>query len=265
MRLNRFFQAVLAMAFAVGLTFSPGRASATPVVIGDMSGVGEGGGVWTYASFEWHDLAVGFSVDSPGYVTRLLTSLRPDPSSLGSFVFGIASDDLVGTPLPDYFSPAPGSLWETNVCSTGIHPPYFPNRSACDGYPAIPGGPVTRVEPGEYFSTAMSLYLPAAGTYWLYTRHVADDVFSLWDIVPGEMTTLIAARQGSVTSGGEDYFPDDRTFFQAPFEVAALGFSVFFEPDSEVPEPSSVLLGLVALAGLVSIRQFRRSRRSRQV
>lgn len=220
-----------------------------------MSGLGSGA-IGTSASQEWRDVAVGLSAASSGYVTHLSAALNALPGSLGGFALGIATADLIGISLSNYFSLVPGSLWEANVCSTRVLPPYASYQSACDAPQVIPGGPTVRLDAGEYFSTALNLYLPDAGTYWIYTRYLADDVFNLWATNPGMPTDLFAMRNGSVVAGER---PEDRTFFQTISEVASPGYEVLFDPELEIPEPQSILMCVTALFGLIALRRVKRN------
>ncbi len=223
-----------------------GQARATPIVIGTLAN-NSTPMLFTGASFQWFDLAVGFTVSSAGYVSHISTSLSIGLSLNGGFVVGLATNELIGNPpIPDYFSPPPGSLWETNACSSLINP-Y--GLVACEQL-AI-AGPVVALPVGDEFDTNLNVFLPSKGTYWVYTRYLPDDVFNSWRI----SSSLLASRTGTRISD-----PTDTTFLQNASGSAhgyePIGLQVTFEPEGAVPEPISSLIFLTGLLALVVVQRW---------
>lgn len=229
------------------------QATATPVVINTMPAIGDSTGVEsTIASFQWFDLAAGFNVPTFGRVTHITAALTTRDVSFGGFVVGLASSLMVGNPAsPSYFDPPPGSLWETRVCSPSSRQGL--TRTACqDDALAKPSSPRIALTPGDYFDVAVDIYLPAAGTYWLYTRFDRDDVFAGWTKNRSIDTELIARRTGICAGSavGSCERLDDRTFFQVTALEAAPGLRVVYEPGLRIPEPAPYTLMFLALGAL---------------
>lgn len=203
-------------------------------------------GIGVSASYQWHDLAVGFVAPTAGRIKHISTSLFAQPS-FGPFYLGVATDALIGNPsAPDYFSPSAGSLAEFAVCADVSHPA-APWVNACDnGW-----GPVDfRLKENEALSFAADIFLPTGGTYWIYTRFFADEVFANWVTNMSVTTPLVATRTGI------DPFDPSHTMFQlANGPVHAPGLRIEFEPGMQVSEPHTMGLLLLGLAGLVSRRR----------
>jgi hypothetical protein len=218
----------------------------------------------TFASFEWHDLAVGFNVATAGTIKRIQTSLYSRWGA-GNFIVGIASNELIGNPsAPTYFEPPPGSIKEYTVCSSVV-PPNEP-RSPCD-YP--PSGSANDPNHGGDYQLGANqpleiiedIFLPNAGTYWIYTRYILDDVFNSWGTNNLFQTDLIATRVGYHTgeySNQAFSSLDDRTFYRVGSAQDSFGLRVEFEPGLRLPIPSTVMLLALGGIALFSVRRKRR-------
>jgi hypothetical protein len=120
------------------------------VIVDTMPRPGDPTGfIFTGASFQWNDIAVGFRISSAGWLTGVDTLPTPGPASEAGFTFGLASNDLIGNPNPSgiYASQSAGSLWATSVCSPGPNPLEPTNPSACANTPSE-----VQVGPNETFS-----------------------------------------------------------------------------------------------------------------
>lgn len=229
-------------------------AGAAPALISTMPGTGDStGSVDTWASGMWKDVAAGFEVGSAGYVTNVLAALRasPAPVSSAGFIVGIAGDALIGTASGSYhLDPPPGSLWEIDVCSSVQQMMAGHLQSACDVWADKTAGGRVELAAGEEFAVSPNVFLPGAGTYWLYTRYVNDDAWNEWTTNTSlPPTDLFAVRTGALDDAAH---PAHRTFFQATQPVAPLALAITFEA---VPEPSAAVLGLTGLAVLAGLRR----------
>ncbi len=223
---------------------------------GDVTGSYE-----TFASFQWFDVAVGFTVPTFGTIERITTALTARPA-FGPFYVGIASNELIGNPaVPSYFDPPPGSLVDFVVCSNV--PPWDVDESGCDADAGAWGEPDYRLGAGEALDLSLDLFLPRAGTYWIYTRFWRDDVFADWTTNKSIQTGLIATRTGICTgeSAASCDSPDDRTFFLVDQPRDALGLRVEFEPGRRISEPGTLALLAISMVGLVLRRRVTAKRR----
>ena len=235
--------------FAIALASQ--SATASPIVISTMpSGSDVTSIEATFASFAWFDLASGFEVTGPGKVTNITAALTTSGRSSGGFTVGLASNDMIGNPaLPSYFSPPPGSLWETRVCSPALRPGL--SLTACgedaNSYPSA-----NRLEllPGDNLDLAVDILLPTSGVYWLYTRFDIDDVFATWTKNESIQSDRVARRSG-ICTGPSAGCANATTFSRVNSAQATPGLRIVFEPDRSIPEPSSaaiVALGIFLLA-----------------
>jgi len=203
------------------------------------------GSVNVSASYQWYDLAVGFVAPTAGHIRHIATSLLAHPS-LGPFYVGVASNALIGSPTnPSYFDTPSASLAEFSVCADAAHPS-MPWVNACDnGW-----GPVDfHLLENQALSFATNIFLPSGGTYWIYTRFLADDVFASWMTNLSTTTALVAMRTGI-----DPFDPDHTTFLLAGGPTFAPGLRIDFEPGS-VPEPHVMGILLLGLAGLAFQRR----------
>lgn len=198
------------------------------------------------ADFEWYDVAAGFYVDDPGWVTGISAGITARPGSAGSFRAGLATNALIGNAAADIYSPPPGSLWETNVCSTV--PPEGVVSSACDQVEQRgPDEPVVELDPSETFTTALNVLLPSEGTYWFYIRFPYDSTSASWSELldlPGEGTqraSWTASRRGFLTNN-----PDHLTFGDVVEGAPSLQIS-FHSIVSPVPEPETYAMFAIGL------------------
>lgn len=250
---NASCSAIVALALGLGSA----SVHASLVVIDTMPQPGDATGQYNTDVFhQWSDIAVGFTVPTFGWVTQIDTALTTrigHSATAAGFVVGLGSNDLIGNPaVPDYFDPPPGSLWETRVCDPSPRPGL--GATACEqdlGWGA-PGATRIQLTPGDYLSVAVAIFLPTAGTYWIYTRHDVDTVFASWTTTLSIQTDLVATRVGfhptSITHS---------TFYQVTNPIAAPGLRVVFEPGLRIPEPSTLLAVLLALAVAGGVSRLR--------
>lgn len=232
----------------------PQLAGAAPTLISTMPGAGDStGSVDTWASGTWNDVAAGFEVGSAGYVTNLRAALwvKEVPNNRLGFIVGIASDALIGSAPDSYHAdPPPGSLWEIDVCSSVQQMVGSRLQSACDVSTNHTTGGRVELAAGEEFAATLNVFLPGAGTYWLYTRYVGEDSINVWKTNTSlPPTDLFAVRTGALDDVDH---PAHRTFFQTTQPVAPLALAITFET---VPEPSAAVLGLTGLAVLAGLRR----------
>lgn len=209
----------------------------------------------TGASGQWSDLAVGFTTASAGYITRITTSLYANPASYGPFYVGIASNALIGNAAtPSYFAPPPGTLFEANVCSTSAgSPPVAVGCAASSAF--LRSAPAFALGPNDPLDMTLSVYLPSAGTYWLYTRFSTDDTFAHWIENTSDLSNLTARRTGTCTGLSTSCNrPQDLTFFQSSTQSAMPGIRVNFDPLA-VPEPETMALLAAGMTALVLRRR----------
>lgn len=257
--MKRVFALPRSTIVAAAVFFSAASAHATPVVINTMPDPGDITTVeQTFTSFQWFGLAAGFTVPTFGTVTGITAALTAR-ASLGRFYVGLASNDMIGNPsTPSYFDPPPGSLWETTVCSTQLS--FGDTLSGCDAEPSA-----VELGANEYLDlTGLGISLPSAGTYWLYTRFVRDDVFASWTKNVSAQSDLIA-RESGVCAGASVGSCDrlaDRTFFQVGAPDAAPGLRIEYEPGLRIPEPATFTLVVASLLGLAAARRRRPTTRS---
>lgn len=253
--------------FAIALALV-GKAHASAIVPIDTLPNTPSGYLDTFAHFEWHDLAVGFTVPTAGTIKRIQTSLYAH-WGFGNFTVGLASNDLIGNPAaPTYFTPPPGSIKEYTVCSTFI--PWGTSRSPCDepswGDSPSYGGDY-QLDPNQPLEIVGDIFLPSGGTYWLYTRYEMDTVFNAWGTNNAIQTDLVATRVGFLTNeypGQEIRSIDDRTFYRVQSPQSAPGLRIEFEPGLRLPIPSTALLFALGSIGLLAFRTRtpRKERRS---
>lgn len=238
---------------AASILVSVASVHAMPVVIDTMPGPGDATSTeLTFASGSWFGLAAGFTVPTFGVVTGITTALTARASS-GRFHVGLASNDMIGNPsTPSYFSPPPGSLWETTVCSTVVR--FGETRSACDDEPSA-----HELGSNENLDlSGLHITLPSAGTYWLYTRFLRDDTFATWTKNDSVQTELLARASGVCTGlnpGCNNVA--HRTFFQVGAPESAPGLRVVYQPGLRIPEPATFALVAVSLVGLAATRRRR--------
>ena len=203
------------------------------------------GSMSAYASYQWYDLAVGFVAPSAGHIRHIATSLFAHPS-MGPFHVGVASNALIGNPAnPSYYDAPASSLAEFSVCADAAHPS-MPWVNACDNG----GSPVDfHLLEDQALSFAANIFLPSAGTYWVYTRFLADDVFASWMTNLTTTTSLVAMRTGI-----DPFDPAHSTFHLAGGPTFAPGLRIDFEP-GQVPEPHAMSMLLAGLAGLALHRR----------
>jgi hypothetical protein len=184
----------------------------------------------TFASFQWFDLAAGFKVPKLGRVMRITAAITTRDPSRGAFTVGIAANTMIGNPAsPTYFSPPPGSLWETRVCSPAKRRYLQSSALEADAF-HHPGEPRVELQPGQHLDLRVDIPLPAAGTYWLYTRFIDDDVFASWTGNLSIKTDLVARRCGTIAEGTADNDrASDRTFFQTAARQATPGLRIAYE------------------------------------
>lgn len=203
---------------------------------------------------EW---AAGFTVESAGYITRIQTAITPVRTSLpplyGSqygFVIGISDNSLIGNPSPPQTSGRPaGSLWQTGVCSTT--PVSAQGGASCNrSVNTSPGSGLIKVAHGELVNIEEDIFLPAAGTYWLYLHVPLDDSVASWGASEQIDTNLVASRSGPNFLG---------VFNQTAAPRAAPGMRIEF---NAVPEPQSLTLAVVALCAITITRRRQRSPKS---
>lgn len=230
---------------------------AAPVLISTLPGPGDRTkNEITGVNNQWNDLAVGFVVPTAGSISHITAALTAN-AGFGGFVFGLATNALIGNPsTPTYFDPPPGSLWETRVCSTIVPIGFTQSACAMDAR-RFPGATRLALGPPDYFDVISNILLPSAGTYWLYTRFQTDDVFATWTENLSINTALVARRTGICTGApGTCNNPADRTFFSA--FGPPPGFSVVFDAGpNAVPEPGGLALVAVALGALLWVSRQR--------
>lgn len=207
----------------------------------------------------WYEVAAGFTVSSAGYITHIdaaITHTRSMFNPYGSvrgFVLGIADASLPGLAAPPRTGRKPqGSIWETGVCSTTIPRPGL--MPACTYGNVVPGldGTVMMAE-GEFVSKDTNIFLPSAGTYWMYVRQPGDDISAVWKSSENVMTDLIALRTGY----SDGAIPLDNTFVPIGAARNAPGMRIEFHA---VPEPASALLAVLALGVVAASHRSRRGK-----
>ncbi|WP_198157032.1 PEP-CTERM sorting domain-containing protein [Aquincola tertiaricarbonis] len=258
MEMRKFLRRTLAGALGAWL----GTTLAAPIYDSMPINPTTAGGYHAEVSFMWHEVAAGFTVPSAGFVTRIDTGITATTSLLNpwgprdGFVVGLADNSLVTTPSPLLARNEPsGSLWQAAACSN-VRPNEFIG-SACDnGGSAGTGLPVTRLGLGELFSADMNVYLPGAGTYWVYLWMPMDNTVLTWKESEAAMTTLLAFRDGAFADSPDR--PQDRTYLQAEGTFRAPGMRIEF---NAVPEPGTMALAAAALSGLVLSRHCKASGR----
>ncbi|MBU17822.1 MAG: hypothetical protein CL725_08985 [Chloroflexi bacterium] len=208
-------------------------------------------------SFTWREFATGFTVQSAGYVTHIDTGITPTTSPLNplgswhGFHVGMADNTLVTTPSPLGGDNTPvGSLWQTYACSSVQTSPYI--APGC-GWATPPGA--TGLGDGEFFSADVNVYLPSAGTYWVYLWLRYDDTVTAWAASETKTTDLFAVRQGWTVYDAAH--PEYRQYVRQDGQRSALGLRIEFTA-APVPEAHSYALMLSGMCVLACLRIRRR-------
>ncbi|HJV75933.1 MAG TPA: hypothetical protein VJ654_17060 [Noviherbaspirillum sp.] len=238
----RFKDLLMMCAVSLGLHCSAHASAVVPIDTMPRPGdsIGNTGG---FVDYMWSDIAVGFRVATAGRITHIDTLLSAF-TNYEPFVIGLASNDLIGHAPLDYIYAPPGSIQEWSVCSYG---PYPPTMTGC----AWPGSANFRLAQGQTLAFDTDIFLPEAGTYWLYSRFPTELAGFNWTTNLSETTDLFATRRGISTTN-----PSATTFNLVENPVYAPAMRIEFEPGLRVSEPPT---GSIILAGLAFLMYRRRS------